>query len=269
MSTKAWIDEKNNLAKRASALIEIGTKFKEQLDKLGSRSFTERRSDRKNFLKFEQAYYFLKKDYVMLDVSHRLKGGNPLWYIAKLVMGICGIAISLTWIIHIAIFMLPKPPVDPFLNTYFVALTQAFGDGFPLFGIVAFAMWSLYLLWACVAGNFKLGVRFFFWKLYPMELNNTLMNAFLVNTWFILMCSIPAIHFCVQAFPVYTRDTDVVNILGTQVTFMEGFRYFWQNNVFIVAMLCVSFLTLIVLAVRPTDKSAQIDKQIAAAGSSL
>src|SRR5438132_1124400 len=39
------------------------------------------------------------------------------------------------------------------------------------------------------------------------------------------MCSIPAIHFCVNAFPVYTRDTDVTNILGTQVTYMEGFRY--------------------------------------------
>lgn len=269
MSTKVWVEEKANLANRAAALIEIGTKFKEQLDKANSRSFTERRDDKRSFLKFEQAYYFLKKDYVMLDLSHRLKGGNPLWYILKLVLGIIGIVVSLTWIIHIAIFMLPKKPFHPFLNNYFVDLETIFGGGFPLFGILAFAIWSLYLLWCCVAGNFKLGVRFFFWKLYPMEVNNTLMNAFLINTWFILMCSVPAIHFCAMAFPIYTRGTDVINILGTQVTYMEGFHYFWENNVFIIMMLCVSFLTLVLLAVRPNDKASQIDKRISAAGAAV
>lgn len=263
MSTRVWVDEKENLAKRAAGLIEIGTKFKEMLEKADPRSRSEARADKKNFLKFEQNYYFLKKDYTMLDLSYRLKGGNPLWYIMKLVLGIIGSIVSLTWLIHICIFLLPTTPIHPFLNNYFVELEQLLGQGFPLFGICAYATWSFYLLWACVKGNFKLGLRFLFWKIYPMEINNTLMNAFLVNTWLLLLCSVPAVQFCTQSFPIYARYTEVDMLFGTQIQNLRFFSYFWQNNVFVIAMMAMSFLTLIALFVSPTDASANIDKEIA------
>lgn len=57
--------------------------------------------------------------------------------------------------------------------------SEVFGVGFSFFGIVAYGIWSLYLLWCCVKGNIKLGLRFLIWKVTSMFLNVTkLMNRF-------------------------------------------------------------------------------------------
>jgi len=149
-----------------------------------------------------------------------------------------------------------------FLNTFFLKL-EAVGRGyFPLFGIMAYAIWALFLLAAVVKGNFKLGVRFLVWKVYPMELNNTLMNAFLANTWVILMCSIPAVQFCVRAFPVYANDTAISMLFGLQAQYVGFFKYFWANNVFIYIIFIFAGLTLIYLLIWPDDKGAQIERQL-------
>ena len=164
----------------------------------------------------EKHYFYLKKDFQLLTIAYKLRGGNPLEYFAKLFGGIVFAGVSASWVIHIAIFILPAKPVHPFLNNFFVTLTDEV-PGFPLFGVLAFALWSFHLLFCVVKGNFRLGVRFLFIKLYPMEIGNTLMNAFLFNTWIILLCSVPAVQFCVQAFPIYTGDTQASVMFGTQV----------------------------------------------------
>jgi LMBR1 domain-containing protein 1 len=128
---------------------------------------------------------------------------------------------------------------------------------FPLLGIIAFAIYSFYLMVCAIKGNFKLGIRFLFWKvspcscwccslgslrmffafpafpalfpgipstfsvfpgqIYPMEINNTLMNAFLVNTWFMLLVSVPTVQFSAFAFPIYVRYTAIDMLFGVQV----------------------------------------------------
>lgn len=163
MSTKDWVEKKKHLAARAAVLIDHGRAFQDRLIGSGARSKKEQKEDKANFLKFEQNYYFLKKDFELLDLSYRLKGGNPLWYMLKLVCGVFGIVVSISWIVHISVFVLPAKPIHPFLNNMFVGL-ESFIPGFPLFGVVAFGLWSYYLLWCCVKGNFKLGVRFLLWR---------------------------------------------------------------------------------------------------------
>ncbi len=108
--------------------------------------------------KFELAVYQLKKEWKILDVSHRLKGGNPLWPFFLLLVGIFGISLSITWLIHIGIFMTPDIPFTPFLNNFFVTMQDAI-EGFPLFGIVTFCIYCLWLLWCCVKGAFRFGLR--------------------------------------------------------------------------------------------------------------
>jgi LMBR1 domain-containing protein 1 len=135
---------------------------------------------------------------------------------------------------------------------------------FSLFGVLAFAIYSFYLLAAAVKGNFKLGLRVFFWRIYPMELHKTMMNAFLVNTWIILLCSVPAVQLCVWSFPIYARETDISNIFGTQAKYLAGFCVLWANNVFIYIIVIVAFLSLFVFIVSPNDRSRKIDDELEA-----
>jgi LMBR1 domain-containing protein 1 len=110
-------------------------------------------------------YYYLKKDIEILETSFALKGGNPFvpWF--NLFFGVISICLTISWLLHIILYMLPNPPIDPFLNTFFIALEEAFGaNKFGLLGVLAFAIYSYYLLACAVKGNFKLGLRFFIWK---------------------------------------------------------------------------------------------------------
>jgi len=200
----------------------------------------------------------------LLDACRNLRDTNPLWYIGALVLGILCASMSVAWILHIIIFILPKKPLNPFLNNLFIDLQNVGGQngGFPLFGILAFTCYSFYLLWACVKGNFKLGIRFGFWRIYPMEIGKTKMNAFLANTWIILLCSVPTVQFCVRAFPVYARETTIDNLFGSQVEYLNFFKYFWENNVFILMMIIIFGITGFYISVRPRDRNAEVEAEL-------
>lgn len=263
MSFQEYSEKKKELGRRAAYLLQAGlTLAKERAVPGDSRPRKQRKSQEKTMLKFEQAYYLLKRDYEVLRISHELKGGNPLWYAMKLALGVAGAIVSLTWIIHIGVFMLPEEPVHPFLNQFFIELEEVGGGGFPLFGVVAFGIYAFYLMWCVVMGNFKIGMRLLWFKIYPMEINGTMMNAFLANSWILLLCSLTTVQFCVRAFPVYARLTSADLLMGTQAQYLKFFRYFWENNVFILAMLCVSGLTLVTLVLCPKDRAAEIERRI-------
>lgn len=158
--------------------------------------------------------------------------------------------------------MLPKVPPTTFLNQLFIGLSI---PGFPLFGIFAFTFYTFYLLWAAVKGNLRLGLRIpFFIKIFPMEINNTMMNAFLFNTWLILLVSIPTLQFAAQAFPVYARFTQIDLIFGVQIQYLKFFRYFFSTSAFIISMLVIVVITAAVLGVCPRDRALEIDRKIKA-----
>lgn len=95
-----------------------------------------------------------------------------------------------------------------------------------------------------------------------MEIGGTLMNSFLVNTWLLLLCSVPTVQFSSRCFPVYARFTDIDMLFGTQVKYLKFFKSFWDNNVFIVVMLIVSGISLIYLLCRPDNTAKKIDAKI-------
>jgi len=252
------------LAKRAESLVKAGTAIQKEQDdtRHSDRGRSAKRKDRQLMLRFEQAYYMLKRDKELLEASYNMTDESALWALVKLALGIIGVLLSTAWFIHIVIFVLPVRPFYPFLNNFFIALEDAGGGGFPLFGVLAYAIFGFYLLWCCVKGNFKLGLRLAFWKIYPMEVGKTKMSAFLANTWVILLCSVPTIQFSTIAFPYYARETQIDMLFGTQIQYLKFLKYFWENNVFIIAMICFMFLTGVYLFFRPADRAAEVEEKL-------
>jgi hypothetical protein len=92
-----------------------------------------------------------------------------------------------------------------------------FDNWFPLFGVMSVAIFSLYLLFCVVAGNFKFGMRFLCITLHPMKINGTYMNSFLFNLILILLCTFPVIDFCTAAFAGYARFSSIYQFFGVQM----------------------------------------------------
>jgi len=93
-------------------------------------------------------------------------------------------------------------------------------------------------------------------------IGNTLMNAFLFNTWFILICALPTTQFCVYAFPYYSADSQASVMFGTQIRYMKWFRYFYTNNVFIIAMIIIAVISALVFTICPTNKADEIENKL-------
>ncbi|CAM9149336.1 unnamed protein product [Pylaiella littoralis] len=217
-------------------------------------SFLERRRrnnrEATEFNQFKQAVYILEEDFDNLEVcKDYYRKFNPLKPVVWLMFGIVTAVVAVIWIIHMVLFMIIQPAVTPFLNEYFLW----FDKWFPLFGVLSVAIFSLYLLAACVKGCFKFGLRLVWFTLHPMKPNGTYMNSFLFNCGVILMCTTPVIQFTVQALSAYLRNTEVSNFFNVQVRFMRFFKYFFENNVFIIAFLALALLSAIYLSWRPVD----------------
>lgn len=237
-----YAKQKMVLNERARALLEIGGKF----DKRAPRTQKGRRA----YNKFKQAVYFLDKDWEKVKVAYKQRGGNPLLQLLNLLLGVIASALSVMWLIHVVAYVFIYPPQTTFLNGYFVALDRFF----PLFGTLTYAIFALYLLFCVIKGNVKFGLRVFFFQIHPMQLGNTMMNSLLFNTELILLCSVAVVHFCQRAFDIYTRLTDIDQLLGKQVENLRFLRYFFQNNVFIYIFIILAMLSFMYLLTFPKEQ---------------
>jgi LMBR1 domain-containing protein 1 len=165
-------------------------------------------------------------------------------YYASLVFGVVAGVVSLMWMLHIALYIFPSPPVTPFLNDFFTSLDQAFG----LFGTSAFALFCFYMIMCVVKGNIKVGFRLLLFAVYPMKLNGTLMSSFLFNTGLIMLSSISVIQFCARAFDGYAAETSVSEIFGDELNHLRGLGELFANNVFLYVFFGFSLLSMFVLA---------------------
>lgn len=211
------------------------------------------RDERQAILGFKQAVFLLEKDVEDFQaVSVNSASYNPLIPFVKLILGVASVIISLFWFIHILVYVYFDPPLAPFLNAYFLFL-----DGFfPLFGVLSVALFTVYLLACAVKGCFKFGIRFFFFHIHPMRPGKTYMSSFMFNTALVLMCSMPVVQLCQLAFADYAAYSNIRQLFGVQVAYLEFFRYFWVNHIFIYCFMIISVLTSIYLALQPTDTSA-------------
>jgi len=252
-----WADRKQTLKKRAAKLREIGTKLEQEnfaKEKLA-------RGDKKIFTKWQNAVYLLEKDFELLRLQKTGDGDkiNILYYMFMGFNGIIGCFVSLAWVIHMVLFVF-LDNMHPFLNDLLVWLDTQWS----LLGTIGYASFTFYLLWCTVIGVLKLGLRVgCCFSIHPMEPGKTMMNSFLFNVGIILLCEIPCIQFCTNAFSIYARVTAISVIFGTQIQYLQGISVLWKYNIFLYIMAAmILFTVFFVICKGPKDNSKEMEDQV-------
>jgi LMBR1 domain-containing protein 1 len=237
-----WAQDKLELGRRATALIEIGNSIRN--DAKGRKG----RKEKKIYNKFKVAVFLLENDFEKLRIAFKEKGGSPIKYWSIGFAGMVCTVLSICWFLHLILYQLVKPPVSPFLND----LLRSADLTFSLFGTMLYAAFALHLMWCVMKGNMKFGLRLFFLPIHPMRIGRTMMNAFLVNVSLILMASVACVQFCASAFAVYATNTQASFIFGTQVRTMKYLKYFFYFYDY--AFISIMTLSLFFLCLFPKDK---------------
>lgn len=221
----------------------------------GWRGLRQRRALRQDFNKFKRDMLLLEDQFEQLKVSKFHKGESLAVSITKLIVGIIFAILSLTWVLHIVLYVL-VPGVSgsagvPFLNSLFTALE---GGGLYPLGVSFFAVFNLYLLLCVLKGCLKFGMRIlFFFSIHPMRYKQTPLNSILFNVQMLLLSSAAVVQFSTTCFAEYARLTDADVIFSGQIKYLHFYSFFFKNNVFIWTLLVWFLLALIYLLVRPRD----------------
>jgi len=250
ISAKVYAEQKIIIGKRAHKLRERGEDFLKKWGKGGGRPRT--RKDRRLYNQFRANVFLIEDDYQRLDKAYN-KGFGPMiatvvWGWLQLFLGVLSLVLSLLWLIHIMLYLVAYPPVNPFLNNMFIALDNVFG----LFGTSIYGLFAFYLLWCCVKGNFKFGLRVpLLFAIHPMKAHETLMNSFLFNTILIMLCSVTVVQFCSDAFSLYNRFTAIDVLFNVGVTNLRYIKYVWWYYYW--ALVIIALLAGIYLVIRRSD----------------
>ncbi|KAJ9548754.1 hypothetical protein OSB04_021297 [Centaurea solstitialis] len=249
-----YIKEATELGKKARELKKAADALHQE-QKSGSKG----RKWRKNMKAVEKELLLLEDDVKALEEMYpQGEKAETTWamtilgYLAKLVLGVLGLIVSIAWVAHIVIYLLIDPPLSPFLNEVFIKLDDAWG----LLGTAAFAFFCFYLLLAVIAGEMMLGLRLVFITIHPMKWGATLMNSFLFNVGLILLSSISVIQFCSTAFAYYAQATAAQEIFGHTLQSLRGIKYLYKPmliydrtvnryNVFQIAFIALAGLTFV------------------------
>jgi len=255
MSVVQYAEKKIIIGKRAASLLERGRALKQRFNNAG-RTRPRGRREVREFNRFRTGVFMVEQEYKVLERSYN-RGGAPIilyiiWDYVQLLLGIIGAGLSITWLLHIILFMAPRTKYfSLFLNKMFIDMDNAFG----LFGTGAYAVWSFYLLWCVIKGNFKVGVRVpLFCTIHPMKVGETLMNAFLFNAFVLLLGAFAIIKFCATAFSVYARYTGIDILFNVGVNNLRYIKYFWWYYYFV--MIGVAVIALVYLLILPSDRKA-------------
>ncbi|KAK3018029.1 hypothetical protein RJ639_004519 [Escallonia herrerae] len=241
-----YIKEATELGKKARELKKAADALHQE-----ERSGSKGRKWRKNMKAVEKELLLLEEDVNALEEMYpQGEKAETAWamtilgYLAKLVLGVLGLIVSVAWVAHIVIYLLIDPPFSPFLNEVFIKLDDLWG----LLGTAAFAFFCFYLLLAVVAGAMMLGLRLVFITIHPMKWGATLMNSFLFNVGLILLCSISVIQFCSTAFAYYAQATAAQEIFSHTLQSLRGIKYLYKYNVFQIAFIVLAGLTFVYYA---------------------
>ncbi|RWR73973.1 LMBR1-like membrane protein [Cinnamomum micranthum f. kanehirae] len=241
-----YIKEATELGKKARELKKAADALRQE-EKTGSKGRKWRKNVKaveKELLLLEEDVNALEEMYPQGEKAEANWAFTVLGYLAKLVLGILGLIVSVAWVAHIVIYLLINPPLSPFLNEVFIKLDNVWG----LLGTAAFAFFCFYLLLAVVAGAMMLGLRLIFITIHPMKWGATLMNSFLFNVGLILLCSISVIQFCSTAFAYYAQATAAQEIFGHTLESLRGIKYLYKYNVFQIAFIIMAGLTFVYYA---------------------
>ena len=257
LDLEEYTEKKRSLAKRATELVDA-TESLLQIVSSEHTSRSQKRQANNTFAQLQNFHHLLAADVELLETVRHLRSQNPLKLFGLLFFGIFSMSMSILWMVHICIFMVPSDPVDDFLNSFLMDLENIFGGDFPIFGVLAYGLFCFYFLACVVYGQYKLGIRFLLWKVYPMKIGETMLNSFIVNAWVIMLSSIPIVHFAVLAFPSYAKFTDVNMVFGTQASYLSGIRYVYDHHLFEYLMVLISIFTLLVGIFHPDNESVRV-----------
>ena len=153
-------------AKQRMLLNERAKQLRDTAERLGVDAHRKRgRGDIRRYNQFRQAVYFLERDWSKVKTAYKERGGNPLKWMCCAILGFIAAALSITWYIHIVLYLFIAPPPTIFLNALFIELDRAF----TLFGVISYGLFSFYLLACLLKGCMKVGLRFFCIPIHPMK----------------------------------------------------------------------------------------------------
>mmetsp|Transcript_10640 Transcript_10640/g.20578 ORF Transcript_10640/g.20578 Transcript_10640/m.20578 type:complete len:512 (-) Transcript_10640:1610-3145(-) len=252
--------KKRMLRTKTQELLELSSKVREKKLVSDAESGWWRKRKLKNELrrdmnKLQAHTLFLEQDVDLYNRSLLIRKNAALWavlYPLILVLGIFLAIISILWMLQIIIYIAVKDdtgtPASPFLNSVLIGLDH---PASRWFGTAVYAGLAIYLMWACIKGNIKFGLRFFCCcRAHPMEANKTPMNSMIFNVMLLLLSSVAVTLFASNALSMYTRLTAINTMFGVQVRYLTFFRYFYENNVFEYMLLAWSIITCFFLCIR-------------------
>jgi len=173
---------------------------------------------------------------------------NACSHCLGLLAGILSIIVSIFWTLHIVLYMFWEDPVYGFLNTFLVELDKVWS----FMGVTLYALFSFYLMICVLKGNSKWGLSIGCCTLPPLEVRNTLMQSFLVNSLLLALCSFSLVQFCMQAFKGYAGPNSSATVLfNVAARNLRGITVLYTNNVFVWILLCTAGLTFLVLLFCP------------------
>jgi LMBR1 domain-containing protein 1 len=267
MDAVEYAEAQMSLRERVNELVEIGELIKTERDAktlteeaggggggigafFNSELRKEARTERQAILEFKQAVFLLEADVEEFQAcTSHYENYNPLTPYIALLMGICSVIISLFWILHILLYVMPSKPLVPFLNSYF----SFFDKFFPLFGVLSVALFTVYLLFAAVKGCFKFGLRVACITLHPMKVGKTYMSSMLFNIGLVLLCALPVVQFASTSFADYARFATIRQIFGVQIENLKFFGWWWANNIFVYIFFGFSVVTCLYLCCKPKE----------------
>eukprot|EP00727_Mastigamoeba_balamuthi_P012662 m51a1_g8018 putative lmbr1-like conserved region-containing protein (476) ;mRNA; f:198074-199920 len=238
-----WAKGREEIGKRADNLVQIGNAIVERrrMGKVGRR-------EREQVNRWRQACYVLEEDYARLKDAHELKGLQILLGYIQAPLSFFAFVLSVFWVLHILLYIIIPTPPTKFLNGFFQTLNNAWG----LLGVIAYAIFSFYLLLCVIKGNIKFGMRFFFFiPVYPMKIGDTLMNSMLFNTALIMVGALTVTQFCTVAFDEFTRQTAVNQLFVMSIGNLRVIKYWFKYAPF--SFIGLPILVFIYMLYRPKD----------------
>jgi len=253
-SQKDILQRKIELQEGLAELLPRGLQIEEsQKEVETARGFIAKRSAQANVNKdinrFKADVLLLEEDFEKFSGEVNYMAVNHGSYAVKLWAGVLMLIASLLWWFHILFNCITTNAgrsVSLFFNTILIWFDETLGLGFISTGI--FTLLSIYLVVAVVQGNVKFGLKIpFFFTIHPMKQNETLMNSLLHNVWLMLATAVGIVQLLSATFTQYARLTSAEFLFGIVIKYMTFFRGFYVNNVFEIAFLCWSVLTLLSL----------------------
>ena len=122
-----YIERAKDLARRAKDIQFVAEGMKKQRKESG-----RSRKWRKNYSALQNQVTVLEEDHAQLERVYP-QGEDPSYswaitvmlYWVKLVLGVFALAITITWVLQIILYILIDPPVTPLLNTAFIEYVTA------------------------------------------------------------------------------------------------------------------------------------------------